>query len=265
MNRRRPRLVPALSFATETLEKRLVLSTANAATVTALTVHAGTLGQATTFNVTVHASASAGSPQGTVELFEQGKLIDAIPVVPTTSPVARQAASSGSFTLTPQPGGASPFFGKQTVKAEFIPSGSFAKSTTTKTYTITQPTFTPLANGVKIATVQQGSGAALQNGETAGLLYTGYLAKNGQIFDDSINDGGTPFSFVVGAGQVIPGFDAGVVGMKVGETRIVEIPPSQGYGAEINGMIPANSTLIFVMTLESITPAATTTTSTTTG
>ena len=84
------------------------------------------------------------------------------------------------------------------------------------------------------------------------MLYTGYLAKNGQIFDDSINHGGTPFSFTLGAGQVIPGFDAGTVGMQVGETRIVLIPPAEGYGATANGPIPGNSTLVFVLTLESI-------------
>jgi peptidylprolyl isomerase len=83
-------------------------------------------------------------------------------------------------------------------------------------------------------------------------MYTGYLAKTGQIFDDSVNDGGTPFSVTLGAGQVVPGFDAGIVGMRVGETRVIEIPPSQGYGAIPNGGIPANSTLIFVVTLESI-------------
>ena len=74
----------------------------------------------------------------------------------------------------------------------------------------------------------------------------------GEIFDDSIHDGGSPFSFTIGSGQTIPGFDAGTAGMKVGETRIISIPPSQGYGSTAEGSIPANSTLIFVVTLESI-------------
>ena len=105
---------------------------------------------------------------------------------------------------------------------------------------------------MKVATIAPGSGPVIQPGQTANVLYTGYLAKNGQIFDDSINDGGTPFGFTLGAGQVIPGFDAGTAGMQVGETRIIQIPPAEGYGDTANGPIPANSTLIFVVTLESI-------------
>jgi peptidylprolyl isomerase len=115
-----------------------------------------------------------------------------------------------------------------------------------------QPAYTALAGGVKVATIAPGTGPEIQSGQTASVFYTGYLAKNGQIFDDSINDGGAPFSFPLGAGQVVPGFDAGTVGMKVGESRVILIPPSEGYGARANGPIPANSTLIFVVTLESI-------------
>ena len=115
------------------------------------------------------------------------------------------------------------------------------------------PTFTTLSNGVNIATVAPGSGPQIQDGQTANVLYTGYLAKTGQLFDDSLDHGGAPLSFVLGSGSLIPGFDTGTVGMRVGETRIIEIPPSQGYGSTANGSVPANSTLIFVVTLESIT------------
>ena len=117
---------------------------------------------------------------------------------------------------------------------------------------MSKPAYTALAGGVQIATIAQGSGPAIQSGQTASVFYTGYLAKNGHIFDDSINDGGTPFSFTVGAGQVVTGFDEGTLGMQVGETRIVLIPPAEGYGNVANGPIPAHSTLIFVVTLESI-------------
>jgi peptidylprolyl isomerase len=109
-----------------------------------------------------------------------------------------------------------------------------------------------MAGGVKIATIAQGSGSGIQSGQTASVLYTGYLASNGHIFDDSINDGGTPLSFTLGAGQVVPGFDAGTAGMQAGETRVIMIPPAEGYGATANGPIPGNSTLIFVVTLKSI-------------
>jgi FKBP-type peptidyl-prolyl cis-trans isomerase len=117
---------------------------------------------------------------------------------------------------------------------------------------------------VKVATITSGSGPAIQTGQTASVLYTGYLASNGHIFDDSVNDGGPPFSFTLGSGEVIPGFDLGTTGMQVGETRIVEIPPKQGYGSEVSSSIPANSTLIFVLTLEGISTPSSTTASTTT-
>ena len=117
---------------------------------------------------------------------------------------------------------------------------------------MSQPAYTTLAGGVKVATVAPGSGSEIQPGQTANVLYTGYLAKNGQIFDDSSDHGGAPLSFTVGAGEVVPGFDEGTAGMKVGETRIISIPPAEGYGSTANGPIPANSTLIFVVTLESI-------------
>ena len=126
------------------------------------------------------------------------------------------------------------------------------KSSAKKIFQVSEPAYTTLSGGVKVATIAQGSGPAIQSGQTAGVLYTGYLAKTGDIFDDSINHGGTPLGFTLGSGQVIPGFDAGTVGMQVGETRIIVIPPSEGYGATANGPIPANSTLIFVLTLESI-------------
>ena len=179
-------------------------------------------------------------------------MIQTLTLSPTTSTNARYAFSDATDTLTPQPGGAAYFFGKHAVSAEFIPSGAFLKSSASKTFNVSKPAYTALADGVKIATIVPGSGPEIQSGQTASVLYTGYLANNGHIFDDSINDGGTPFSFTLGAGQVIPGFDEGTVGMQVGETRIVLIPPAEGYGATANGPIPGNSTLIFVLTLESI-------------
>ena len=110
-----------------------------------------------------------------------------------------------------------------------------------------------LDGGVKIATAAAGSGPAIQSGQTAGVLYTGYLAKSGKIFDDSFSHGGAPpLSVKLGAGQVIPGFEAGIAGMQAGESRVILIPPSQGYGPTANGPIPGNSTLVFAVTLKAI-------------
>jgi hypothetical protein len=267
MNRKRSRFAPAFSAANAALEQRVALSGValphhavgvavqsmrTAPTETTVAVNAGTLGQPITFTVTVRTSAAAGAPQGTVGLADHGTALQTLTLSPTTSSNPRFAYSTATYTLTQPPGAGAYFFGKHAVTATFIPSGAFSRSAAKGTFTVSQPTYTTLAGGVKVATIAQGSGPEIQSGQTAGVLYTGYLAKNGQIFDDSINHGGTPFSFTLGAGQVIPGFDAGAAGMKVGETRIVEIPAAEGYGATATGSIPANSTLIFVLTLASI-------------
>ena len=97
-----------------------------------------------------------------------------------------------------------------------------------------------------------GTGAAAQPGDTVTVNYTGKLA-DGTVFDTSI--GKAPFSFVLGAGNVIPGWDQGLVGMKVGGTRVLIIPPSLGYGSQQYGPIPANSTLTFEVELLSATVA----------
>jgi hypothetical protein len=271
MNKRRSRFTPDLSLTTTVLESRVVLSgispastihqsaaeiaarTARAAkTQTSIAVSAGTLGQPITFTVTVRAPASAGSPQGTVNLSDHGATIQSLTLSPETSSNPRFAFSDATYTLTPAPGGPAYFFGKYPLTATFNPAGAFSKSRANKSFVVSKPAYTTLADGVKIETIVQGSGPEIQSGQTASVLYTGYLAKNGHIFDDSLNDGGAPFSFTLGTGQVIPGFDEGATGMQVGETRIVLIPPAEGYGNQANGPSPGHSTLIFVLTLESI-------------
>lgn len=88
-----------------------------------------------------------------------------------------------------------------------------------------------------------GTGTVATPGRTAAVHYTGWLA-NGKKFDSS--RGGQPFSFGVGQGQVIAGWDEGVSGMKVGGRRKLVIPPAQGYGkAGAGGVIPPDATLVF--------------------
>jgi len=83
-------------------------------------------------------------------------------------------------------------------------------------------------------------------GDVVAVDYTGKL-EDGTVFDSS--EGRQPLMFEVGAGQMIAGFDAGVVGMKLGESKTLTIPPEQAYGAEGQGPIPPNATLIFDVTL----------------
>jgi FKBP-type peptidyl-prolyl cis-trans isomerase len=111
---------------------------------------------------------------------------------------------------------------------------------------------TVAANGLQTKTTTPGSGAMMTaNGELLIMNYTGYLA-DGTKFDSSLNAGRTPFQFVLGQGNVIQGWDQGLVGMKLGESRTLIIPAALAYGAAGNGAIPANATLIFTVTLVNI-------------
>jgi FKBP-type peptidyl-prolyl cis-trans isomerase len=93
-----------------------------------------------------------------------------------------------------------------------------------------------------------GSGAEAVAGKTVSVHYTGKLT-DGTKFDSSL-DRGDPFSFRLGAGQVIKGWDQGVAGMKVGGKRLLTIPPELGYGQRgFPGAIPPNSTLVFEVEL----------------
>ena len=105
-----------------------------------------------------------------------------------------------------------------------------------------------LQDGLKYTDDQVGSGAEATAGKTAVVHYTGWLS-DGKKFDSS-KDRGQPFSFPLGRGQVIKGWDEGVVGMKVGGKRTLIIPPELGYGARgAPGAIPPNSTLKFEVEL----------------
>lgn len=107
--------------------------------------------------------------------------------------------------------------------------------------------------GLQYIDITSGCGSAVKAGDTVTVNYTGWLASTGKLFDSSLESGRTPFQVQnVGQAQVIQGWNIGLVGMKVGETRRLIIPPSLGYGPQANGPIPANSTLIFDVTLVSI-------------
>lgn len=97
--------------------------------------------------------------------------------------------------------------------------------------------------------IQEGTGDAVQAGDTVNVLYTGMLT-DGTVFDASSLHGNQPFQFTVGTGYVIPGWDQGLVGMKVGGRRILVIPGSLGYGAAgMGSTIPPNATLVFEVAL----------------
>ena len=105
---------------------------------------------------------------------------------------------------------------------------------------------------LKIEVLQEGAGEVVtKNGDTISVHYTGTL-EDGTKFDSSV-DRGTPFSFEIGAGQVIQGWEQGTLDMKVGEKRKLTIPAELGYGATGAGdVIPPNATIIFDIELMGI-------------
>jgi FKBP-type peptidyl-prolyl cis-trans isomerase len=115
-----------------------------------------------------------------------------------------------------------------------------------------QAKMTTTKSGLQYADQKVGAGDTAMNGNTVQVNYTGWLyegGKRGKKFDSSL-DSGMPFSFKLGVKQVIPGWDEGVEGMKVGGKRELIIPANLAYGArEIPGAIPANSILNFEVEL----------------
>jgi len=113
---------------------------------------------------------------------------------------------------------------------------SFAAQKTAKTVT------TP--SGLQYIDIVVGKGASPVPGKQVTVHYTGTLI-NGKKFDSSV-DRKEPFTFIIGVGQVIPGWDEGVMSMRVGGKRKLIIPPNLGYGAQgAGGVIPPNATLLF--------------------
>lgn len=106
-------------------------------------------------------------------------------------------------------------------------------------------TFENGPEGLRYAIIKQGEGEPAQKGQSAHVHYTGWLT-NGYKFDSS-RDRGQVFSFPLGGGRVIRGWDIGVQGMLPGEKRILVVPPGLGYGARGAGPIPGGSTLIFAV------------------
>ena len=100
---------------------------------------------------------------------------------------------------------------------------------------------------MNVQDIKVGTGSAVEDGDTVVVHYSGRL-ENGQEFDNS-QKRGAPLEFTVGAGQVIAGWEQGLLGMKVGGERVLNIPPELAYGEQGIGPIPGGATLTFTIEL----------------
>lgn len=133
------------------------------------------------------------------------------------------------------------------VSFETLPENQISTSTSSTTNTVNNDNASDNTAQLQVTNVKVGTGDEAVAGKEVTVHYVGTL-EDGTKFDSS-RDRGTPFTFNLGAGQVIKGWDAGVAGMKVGGVRRLVIPAALGYGDRANGSIPANSTLLFEVEL----------------
>jgi FKBP-type peptidyl-prolyl cis-trans isomerase len=131
------------------------------------------------------------------------------------------------------------------------PSGATIESTTfAASLNVDLAASTRTATGLYYRDLTPGNGTVAAAGKTAKVHYQGWL-PNGTKFDQNLAPT-TPFSFILGSGQVVAGFDEGISGMKVGGVRQIIIPPALGYGSRATGPIPANSILVFSIELVAV-------------
>jgi hypothetical protein len=211
------------------------VSAASTTTTVTLSSASRIMGQSVTISAKVAPVApGAGTPTGTVT-FRDGTTVLGTGTLNTSG-----VATLSVYNL---------YAGTRSISAVYTATTQFKSSTSAaKSLVITAPTYTTTTTGLKWATIAPGTGAAVNDSHYVTVDYTGYLL-NGTKFDSSLNAGRTPFKFTLGIGSVIKGWDEGVKGMRPGETRVLNIPASLGYGATGQGSIPPNSTLVFIVRL----------------
>jgi peptidylprolyl isomerase len=169
--------------------------------------------------------------------------------------VGNNSSSTGSATTT----------STATGDTSLLPSLSQGSTTTVPapTYsTLPKPKVqipTNIPTTLKTTVITEGTGTGAKAGDTIAVNYIGVLSADGTEFDNSY-DRGQAFTFVLGQGNVIKGWDQGLVGAKVGSRVQLDIPSSLAYGAAGQGSIKPNAALTFIVDVLAITPAAPTTT-----
>jgi hypothetical protein len=173
------------------------------------------------------------------------------PITVTTTPMQEDkiinpgANTANAAASTPPPPSA------ETVVPAETPVAVAASSTTPPAPAAEPGAVATVVSGVKIETTKVGEGRAAVKGDTVAMHYTGTLT-DGKVFDSSIPRG-QPLVLTLGGGQVIQGWEVGILGMTIGEKRRLTIPGNMAYGeAGYPGVIPPNATLIFEVELVGI-------------
>jgi peptidylprolyl isomerase len=171
-------------------------------------------------------------------------------VITTRPPFLGGALAASLLVLAACGSDALPAANSPTAAAQ--PSSCAAAPASSDSFAQTVP-LTTTADGLRYGDITAGTGAMPQKGQNITVQYTGWLS-NGCQFDTSRQAGRGPFSFVIGATppKVIPGWEEGLLTMRVGGRRRLVIPPLLGYGATGQGPIPGGSTLVFDVELLSI-------------
>jgi hypothetical protein len=227
----------------EPLEQRTLLS-ASPVSHTALHLSSSKtpLGKDCTLSITVTGT-KGQALTGSVELTLDGHDVGGLTL------------TNGKTSYTFGPGNFALYVGKHTFVGTYQGNGAGLPASTAKAVSeiITVPKLKKTASGLQYGIAKSGTGKTVSaSGMTANVLYTGFLT-DGSIFDGSYQHPPvTPLPVAIGQHTVVPGFEEGVTGMKIGEERLLVIPAALGYGNQANGNIPANSTLIFIVKLVSL-------------
>lgn len=253
MSRRHPEGSASAAAMFEPLEARELMSHTTSPTRLTFTSTAASGTLARPIGITVSAKlTSNGLPLRTANVFF---------IVDGTTSIGQAQTGRSGYASTTIP---NLLPGTHTLSAVFGGAARYAASQSRATaVTITTPRYTKTADGLEYATITAGTGATASSGQTAHVNYVGYYT-NGTLFQTSLGqttpaageslvDGGATFGITLDVSNVIAGLNEGIKGMKVGETRVLIIPPALGFGVKSSDpTVPDNATLIFFVKLESI-------------
>lgn len=210
-------------------------------------IHNAVMGQPIDIVIDVRAPHSLGKPVGTVEVFDNGN-----PITSENGPLVLTLSNKGQVNYSFNSGNIALYLGRNRLTAEYISANSQPSSVSSRTViNVRTPHIRVTSDGLGLATIHPGHGAAVASGDTADLVYTAFLASTGQVVDYWSSHSTTSTDNVpLGIGFNIQGWEEGIPGMKVGETRVLAVPAQLAYGSNSQPGIPANSNLVYLITLE---------------